>query len=66
MDYVTAVEDALGIEAIKEFQPMQAGDVKATNADTSRLDDWVGFKPDTPVKEGVARFIAWYREYYHV
>ncbi len=66
MDYVTAVEDALGIEAIKEFQPMQAGDVKATNADTSRLDDWVGFKPNTPVKEGVARFIAWYREYYHV
>ena len=43
---------------------MQPGDVAATNADTSRLYDWVGFKPDTSVKEGVARFVDWYSTYY--
>ena len=64
MDYIKALEDALGIEAIKEFLPMQPGDVAATNADTSRLYDWVGFKPDTSVKDGVARFVDWYRTYY--
>lgn len=64
MDYISAVESALGIEAQKNFLPMQPGDVPATNADTSELDAWVGFKPNTPVKEGVARFIEWYRTFY--
>ena len=66
MAYVEAIEEALGIEAIKEFLPMQPGDVAATSADTSRLHEWVGFKPDTNVKDGVAQFIAWYKDYYHV
>ena len=43
---------------------MQAGDVKATYADTSALEAWVGFKPHTPLKEGVAKFAAWYKTYY--
>lgn len=64
MDYITALEDAIGQEAIKDFLPMQPGDVAATNADTSRLDDWVGFKPNTPVREGVAQFVKWYGDYY--
>ena len=64
MDYITALETALGIEAKKNFMPIQPGDVPATWADTSRLDSWVGFKPDTPVTEGVARFVDWYRTYY--
>ena len=46
--------------------PMQPGDVPATAADTSALEAWVDFKPNTPVKEGVARFVAWYREFYGV
>lgn len=64
MDYITALETALGIEAKKNFMPIQPGDVPATWADTSRLDSWVGFKPDTPVTDGVARFVDWYRTYY--
>jgi UDP-glucuronate 4-epimerase len=63
MDYITAIEDALGIKAIKNFLPMQAGDVPATSANTDALHDWVGFKPETPVKEGVDRFVNWYKSY---
>ena len=66
LDYIEAVEDALGITATKEFLPMQPGDVPATAADTSALEAWTGFKPNTPVKEGVAQFVAWYREFYRV
>jgi UDP-glucuronate 4-epimerase len=64
MDYIVALEKASGIEAKKEFLPMQPGDVRATSADTSELDAWVGFKPNTPVDEGVARFYAWYTGHY--
>jgi len=66
MDYIKAIEDALGMKAEKNFMPMQAGDVPATSADVQALMDDVGFKPDTPVKEGVNRFVNWYREYYKV
>jgi len=66
MDYIKAVEDALGLEAEKNFMPMQAGDVPATSADVQALIDDVGFKPDTPVAEGVKRFVGWYRGYYQV
>jgi UDP-glucuronate 4-epimerase len=64
MDYIHALEKASGITAQKNFLPMQPGDVPATSADTTELDKWVGFKPDTPVDVGVARFFAWYREHY--
>ena len=64
MAYIEALEKALGRVAEKRFLPMQPGDVPATYADTTLLDQWVGFKPATPVEEGVARFVAWYREYY--
>ena len=66
MDYITAIEEAIGIEAIKEFLPMQPGDARATNAAMTRLDEWVGFKPNTSVTEGVAQFVAWYRKYHNV
>ena len=66
MDYIEAGESALGITAKKTFLPMQPGDVPATAADTSALEAWTGFKPNTPVKDGVARFVAWYREFYGV
>ena len=66
MDYIGAIESALGITATKTFLPMQPGDVPATAADTSALEAWTGFKPNTPVKDGVAPFVAWYRKFYGV
>ena len=53
----------MGITSVKEFLPLQPGDVPATSADTSALEAWTGFKPNTSVKEGVARFVTWYREF---
>jgi UDP-glucuronate 4-epimerase len=64
MDYITALESALGKTAQKNFLPMQPGDVPVTAANTDELNAWVGFKPNTPVIEGVARFVAWYKGYY--
>ena len=66
LDYIGAIESALGVTAEKQFLPMQPGDVPATAADTSALEAWTGFKPNTPVKQGVAGFVAWYREFYGV
>jgi UDP-glucuronate 4-epimerase len=65
-DYIGALEDALGRKAQKNYLPMQPGDVPATSANTDELDAWVGFKPRTPVREGVRRFVEWYRAYYSV
>ena len=64
MDMIGALEDCLGIEAEKNFMPMQPGDVKETYADVEDLIDDVDFKPSTPIEEGIASFVAWYREYY--
>jgi UDP-glucuronate 4-epimerase len=64
MEYIESLESALGITAEKHFLPIQPGDVPATAADTAALETWVGFKPNTSVQEGVARFVAWYREFY--
>lgn len=66
MEYIDALEEALGIEAKKNFLPMQPGDVPATAANTRELEAWVGFKPNTAVKKGVANFVAWYLEHYDV
>ena len=66
MDYISALEQALGMEAIKEFLPMQPGDVPATSADTRELAAWIGFQPNTPVADGVAKFAEWYRDFYDV
>jgi UDP-glucuronate 4-epimerase len=64
MDYIGALEEALGITAVKNMMPMQPGDVPATSADAAELRDWVGFAPDTDVREGVRRFVEWYVTYY--
>jgi UDP-glucuronate 4-epimerase len=66
MDYIGALEMALGQIAKKSYLPMQPGDVPATAAKTDELDEWIGFKPNTAVVEGVAQFVAWYRNYYKV
>lgn len=64
MDYIVALEKALGLTAKKNYLPMQPGDVPATAANTAELEAWVGFKPQTGVQQGVARFADWYRNYY--
>ena len=64
MDYIGALETALGVTARKNFMPMQPGDVPATSADTTELGKWVGFQPDTPVVDGVQKFADWYLAYY--
>jgi UDP-glucuronate 4-epimerase len=63
-DFITTIERALGREAIKEYKPMQPGDVVATHADVSALAAWTGVSPRTPLSEGIARFVEWYRRYY--
>ena len=64
MSYIRAIEAAVGKKANLELLPMQAGDVAATEADTGALEAATGFRPATPVAEGVKRFVDWYREYY--
>jgi len=64
MDYISALEEALGKEAKKEFLPIQPGDVPDTYADVTDLVDQFGYKPATPVKEGIANFAKWFTEYY--
>jgi UDP-glucuronate 4-epimerase len=63
---VSTLEKTIGREAIKNYLPIQPGDVPATYADVQSLTDTVGFKPDTPIEVGVARFVEWYRDYYGV
>ena len=66
MRYIEVLEECLGREAQKNFMPMQPGDVPATYANVDDLVRDVGFKPETPIEEGIRRFVAWYKEYYRV
>ena len=64
--YIELLEQSLGRRAELELLPMQAGDVPATVADVSRLQQATGYAPVTPVEVGVENFVRWYREYYRV
>ena len=64
MDYIQALEEALGMVALKRMLPLQPGDMHSTAADMSALASWVGFAPHTPVRDGVARFVHWYKDFY--
>ena len=64
MDFIEAIEKAVGKEAKKNLLPIQPGDVPATYADVSDLVEDLRYKPDTPIEEGVKAFIRWYREFY--
>lgn len=66
MTFIEAIEQALGKEAVKQYLPMQDGDVPATYADIDDLQQAVGFKPATPIEVGVQRFVDWYKGYYSV
>ena len=64
LDYIAALEAALGRKARMELRPMQPGDVEATCADTERLARTIGFSPSTPLEAGLAKFAAWFKDYY--
>ena len=64
MAFIEAIETALGRKALRDYKPMQAGDVLATFADSSLLQALTGYRPATPVEVGVARFCDWYRDRY--
>jgi UDP-glucuronate 4-epimerase len=66
MDYIAALEKALGKTAEKEFLPLQAGDVPATYANVDDLVEQFDYKPSTSVEEGINRFVSWYRDYFKV
>jgi UDP-glucuronate 4-epimerase len=63
-EYIAFIEEFLGKKAIKNYLPMQPGDVPTTNADTKDLAEWIGFKPNTAVRDGIKDFIKWYVDYY--
>ena len=62
--FIELIERNLGINAIKDLQPMQAGDVIATSADTKLIEGFSGYKPSTPIEVGIKKFIDWYKNYY--
>jgi UDP-glucuronate 4-epimerase len=62
--YIEIIEQCLGIKAIKNLLPLQPGDVPDTYADVDALIADVGYKPDTPIEQGVERFVRWYKDYY--
>lgn len=64
MDFIQAIEEAIGHPAEKVYLPMQPGDVYQTNADTTALQQELGFKPNKPIKEGVRETVEWYRSFY--
>jgi UDP-glucuronate 4-epimerase len=66
LDFIAAIEQALGRTAEKRLLPLQDGDVPATYADVDALKDWVGFAPATDIRTGIGRFVEWYRGYYQV
>jgi len=64
LDFVDAIEAELGIKAVRNYMPMQKGDVFATWADASLLQRLTGYRPQTDIRDGIARFVAWYRDYH--
>jgi UDP-glucuronate 4-epimerase len=64
LDYVRALEVALGKSAVVQQQPLQPGDMRETYADVSELEKWVGYRPSIEINEGVKRFVDWYRSYF--
>tara|TARA_Y100001968_G_scaffold331042_1_gene384543 strand:+ start:387 stop:1421 length:1035 start_codon:yes stop_codon:yes gene_type:complete len=66
MGFIEAIENALDKKALINFMPIQPGDVPATSADTSALEAWTEFKPNTDIVNGVSKFVSWYREFYEI
>lgn len=65
-DFIVAIEDEIGRKALRNYMPMQTGDVPKSFADTALLQSLTGYRPQTDYRVGVARFVQWYRDYYNV
>jgi UDP-glucuronate 4-epimerase len=63
-EFISTIEAALGMTAVRDYQPMQPGDVVATHADVSALRGWTGLSPRTPLASGIRNFVEWYRSQY--
>jgi UDP-glucuronate 4-epimerase len=66
LEYLDALEEALGKKAQRNYLPMQPGDVPATFADTTTLTEWTGYQPGTPIRAGIQKFVDWYVKHYVV
>ena len=66
MEYIESIEDKIGKKAVKNMLPLQPGDVPATEADIRHAKEKLGFEPKTKIREGISRFVDWYREYYQL
>lgn len=66
LDFIHAIENSTGLQAVKNLMPMQAGDVPASWANTSLLEGLTCYRPQTDVQSGVDEFVAWYRKYYNI
>lgn len=64
LDFIDAIEDELGIKAVRNYMPMQPGDVPATWADATLLQRLTGYRPQTDFRDGIAQFVAWFRDYH--
>ena len=66
MEYINSIEKAIGKKAKINFKPMQMGDVQCTSADTKALEDFINFKPNTSIDEGISKFVDWYQNFYNL
>ena len=64
MDFISALEKEIGISALKQFEPMQKGDVEKTYANTDELEEYIGYKPNTSLENGLNKFVEWYKIFY--
>jgi UDP-glucuronate 4-epimerase len=64
LDYISAIENVVGIESNKNYLPIQPGDVAETSASTDKLNQWVNFHPETSIEFGIEKFVNWYRDYF--
>ena len=66
MEFIKEIEECLGIKGKKLFLPLQLGDVKETSSETSKLKEWIKYKPNTSIKKGITEFINWYKIFYKI
>ena len=64
MNFINILENKLDLKAIKNFQPMQPGDVEETYSDTKALEKWINYSPTTDIEEGLEKFVSWHKGYY--
>ena len=66
LKFIEILEEAMGVKTFKNHLPIQPGDVIATHADLTKLDNWIGFSPKTPLRVGIKKFVNWYKKYYFI